>query len=190
MKVKRNTDGAGVTVKLQPQEDQLLRKGLAAAEMAASPFRLRTILVPVDFSGHTAKALAYARAFAGQFGARLVLMHVVEPTVVPDNFGVIPPAYDEMNGLLQGVANERLEALADGDRKTGRAETVVRVGRPSWEIVGLARERKVDMIILATHGYTGIKHVLLGSTAEQVVRHAPCPVLTVRQVEKDFVAMV
>jgi nucleotide-binding universal stress UspA family protein len=64
---------------------------------------------------------------------------------------------------------------------------LVCTGRAPWEILRVARETEADLIIIATHGYTGLKHVLLGSTAELVVRHAPCPVLTVRQVEHDFV---
>lgn len=189
MKVRCNSGHGGVTVELRPQDDQLLRKGLEAA-VAPTPFRLRTILVPVDFSGHTAKALAYARAFHEQFGARLVLVHVVEPTVVPDNFGIIPPAYEEMNGMLRQVAAERLEAMAGGGGAATQVRTEVCVGRAAWEIVRLARECGTDLIILATHGHTGLKHVLLGSTAEYVVRHAPCPVLTVREREQDFIETV
>ena len=69
------------------------------------------------------------------------------------------------------------------------APTLARVGRPFVEISELAREMEVDLIILGTHGYTGLKHVLLGSTAERVVRHAPCPVLTVRAEEHEFIAL-
>jgi universal stress protein A len=190
MKIRCNSGGDGVTVELRSQDEQLLERGLQAANSAASPFALRTILVPVDFSGHTAKALAYAHAFQDQFGARLVLVHVVEPTVVPDNFGIIPPAYEEMNGLLRQTAEERLGALAGDSGKGGRVAAVVCVGRASWEIVRLAREHGADLIILATHGHSGLKHVLLGSTAEYVVRHAPCPVLTVREREQDFIETV
>jgi nucleotide-binding universal stress UspA family protein len=64
---------------------------------------------------------------------------------------------------------------------------VVRLGHPYQEITDAARELKVDLIVISTHGYTGLKHVLLGSTAERIVRHAPCPVLTVREKEQDFV---
>jgi universal stress protein A len=183
MKVRCNAAHGGVTVELGRQDAGLFERGMAAA----SPIHLHTILVPVDFSEHTAKALAYARAFAGQFAARLMLMHVVEPSVVPDNFGIIPPAYEEMNGALRKLATERLAALTADDSVP--AETVVTVGRAAWEIVGRARESGADLIILATHGRSGLKHVFLGSTAEYVVRHAPCPVLTVRAFERDFVAV-
>jgi universal stress protein A len=118
------------------------------------------------------------------------LVHVVEPTVVPDNFGIIPPAYEEMNGMLRQVAEERLEAMSGSGGAATNIRTEVCVGRASWEIVRLARECGADLIILATHGHTGLKHVLLGSTAEYVVRHAPCPVLTVREREQDFIETV
>lgn len=163
-------------------------KGLTPVAGAGLTIRLQTILVPVDFSEHTRKALHYAQAFAAQFGAKIVLVHVVEPTVVPDNFGIVPPAYDEMNGVLMQTAQQRLGQLAletAGNKLIARP--IVATGRAPWEIVRIARETEADLIIVTTHGYTGLKHVLLGSTAELIIRHAPCPVLTVRQVEHDFV---
>ena len=91
-------------MELDPRDETMLDRGSRAAADAASPFRLRTILLPVDFSAHTAKAVHYAQAFAGQFGAKVVLVHVVEPAVVPDNFGIVPPSYEEMNGLMTQTA--------------------------------------------------------------------------------------
>lgn len=187
MKIKRNSERGGVTLERDPHgEGKVGKRSRAAA--AASPFSLRTILVPVDFSEHTAKAVGYGQAFAGQFGAKLVLVHVIEPAVVPDNFGIVPPSYEEMNGLMAQTAQQRLGQLAleiAGNKLSVRP--LVCTGRAPWEIVRVARETETDLIIITTHGYTGLKHVLLGSTAELVVRHAPCPVLTVRQVEHDFV---
>lgn len=155
---------------------------------APASFRLQTILVPVDFSPHTVKAVQYARAFAQQFGAKLILVHVIQPAVVPDNFGVIPPAYEEWTGALIQTAQQRLGQLAvEIAENKFSVRPIVCTGRAAWEIVRVAREAGVDLIIVSTHGYSGLKHVLLGSTAELVVRHAPCPVLTVREVEHDFV---
>lgn len=188
MKIKRNAQRGGVTLELDPRDDGMLDQGFKAAAEAASPFRLRTIVLPVDFSAHTSKAVEYTRAFASQFGAKIVLVHVIEPAVVPDNFGIVPPSYEEMNGLMTQTAQQRLGQLAlvvAGKKLSVRP--VVCTGRAPWEILRIARESEADLIIIATHGYTGLKHVLLGSTAELVVRHAPCPVLTVRQVEHDFV---
>lgn len=151
--------------------------------------KLRTILAPVDFSNYSAKALDYVQAFAKQFGAKVVLVHVVEPTVIPDNFGIVPPSYAEVGGALVKAAEERIRQLAAElvDRPEA-VNCVVCSGRAPWEIVRVARETKADLIIITTHGYTGLKHVLMGSTAELIVRHAPCPVLTVRDPEHDFVA--
>ena len=175
-------------MELDPRDEGTVSKQSRATAAAASPIHLHTILVPVDFSDHTAKAVQYAQAFAGQFGAKLVLVHVIEPAVVPDNFGIIPPSYEEMNSVLEQTAQQRLGQLAlevAGNKLSVRP--MVCTGRAPWEIVRIARETETDLIIVTTHGYTGLKHVLLGSTAELIVRHAPCPVLTVRQVEHDFV---
>lgn len=156
---------------------------------SGSLFRLRTILAPVDFSNYSAKALQYVRAFAGQFGANVVLVHVVEPTVIPDNFGIVPPSYEEVGAALAKAAEERLARLAAEVSPTaGAVRQMVRTGRAPWEIVRVAEEVEADLIIITTHGYTGLKHVLMGSTAELIVRHAPCPVLTVRDPEHDFVS--
>lgn len=190
MKIKRNSRSGGVTLDLAPHDEQLLEQGLKAASQAASPFHLRTLVLPVDFSDHAAKAVAYAQAFAGQFGAQVILVHVVEPAVVPDNFGIVPPSYEEMNGLMRQAAQQRLGQLAlEVAGQTIAVRPVVCTGRAPREILRVARETEADLIIIATHGHTGLKHVLLGSTAEWVVRHAPCPVLTVRQVEHDFVTV-
>jgi nucleotide-binding universal stress UspA family protein len=187
MKVKPNLSHGGVTVELQTKDDPLLNRAFAPDAAAGRRFQLSRILVPVDFSAATQKALQYATAFAAQFEAKLVLLHVIEPTVVPDNFGIIPPAYDELNEELAQAARQHLSSLAESLRNVGNVEQQFRLGRPAWEITRFAEQTKADLIILATHGRTGLKHVLLGSVAELVVRHAPCPVLVVRDVEHDFV---
>jgi len=175
-------------MELKSHDEALLQSALHAAEKSESPFRLHTILAPVDFSEYSAKALDYVRAFAGQFKTQVVLVHVVEPTVIPDNFGIVPPSYEEIGSALVKSAEERLNRLSGElslDRKS--IQTQVRTGRAPWEIVRVAEEVGADLIIITTHGYTGLKHVLMGSTAELIVRHAPCPVLTVRHPEHDFV---
>jgi universal stress protein A len=160
----------------------------ATANSGGKLIHLRKILAPVDFSEYSAKALDYVRAFACQFDAEVVLVHVVEPTVIPDNFGIVPPSYDEMSAVLARSAGERLARLAEeAALKAGRVQTLVRTGRAPWEVVQLASEIEADLIIITTHGYSGLKRVLMGSTAELIVRHAPCPVLTVRSPEHDFV---
>jgi universal stress protein A len=126
--------------------------------------KLKRILAPVDFSTNSERALQY----------------VVEPTVIPDNFGMVPPAYEQVGESLMKSASERLPRMAaEVSDNANAVKCLVRSGRPAWEIVRVAAEVKADLIIITTHGYTGLKHVLMGSTAELIVRHAPCPVMTV-----------
>jgi universal stress protein A len=142
--------------------------------------KLKRILAPVDFSTNSERALQYVRAFADEFDADVVLLHVVEPTIIPDNFGMVPPAYEQVGESLMKSANERLPRMARAVSDDPEAvQCLVRSGRAAWEIVRVAAEVKADLIIITTHGYTGLKHVLMGSTAELIVRHAPCPVMTV-----------
>jgi universal stress protein A len=136
------------------------------------------ILVPTDFSDPSKKALRYAARFAGQFGSRITLIHVVEPVMSPD-FTHFPLALDEEKVLEN--ARQRLVSLARShlDERCLDA-VVVRSGNPFHEIAEAARELKVDLVIMATHGYTGVKRALLGSTAERVMRYAQSPVMIVR----------
>ena len=147
-------------------------------------FHIRKILVPVDFSEHSQKALRYALAFAAQFGAAVTLVHIVEQMVYPGDWMYPPLAAPDFSADKHAEMIKRLRAL---DAKSGvKTQHVVRMGRAWQEVIEIAREQKADMIILATHGYTGLKHALLGSVAEKIVRHAPCPVLSVHPEERDF----
>jgi len=146
--------------------------------------KVERILVPVDFSECALYALDYALAYAEQFHAKLILLHVVEPAVYTENHMAGTLALDQNNQVMLDAARER---LADISRKRigqrAANESLVRIGHPYSEIPDTAKAMGVDLIVLSTHGYTGLKHVLLGSVAERVVRHASCPVLTVRQPE-------
>jgi nucleotide-binding universal stress UspA family protein len=152
----------------------------SAATSLPSPLRVKSILVPLDFSPPSKKALDYAVAFARQFKSKLTLLHVVEPVATPDFAASFPLGM--ANDRLMAAARNELEAVMTSARiPRGTVEkALVRFGRSFHEIADAARTRKVDLIIIATHGYTGLKHALLGSTTERVVRHAPCPVLVVR----------
>lgn len=145
------------------------------------PLRIKSILVPLDFSPPSKQALGFAVAFARQFNAKLTLLHVVEPVATPDFAVSFPLALE--NDKVMGAARNELERTVKAARlPRGIVEKVlVRFGRSFQEIADAARTRKVDLIIISTHGYTGLKHALLGSTTERVVRHATCPVLVVRQ---------
>lgn len=177
MKVKPASRAGQVVVQLDWQDDPLLE----ASARAAAPLHLRRLLVPVDFSDRSRQALAEAVTFARQFQSRILLVHVVEPMVLPENLMLAVPELPEVGGSLVGDCEQRLARLAEKEIPAEhRGDTFVRVGRPFDEICQLAANEQADLIIISTHGYTGLKHVLLGSTAERVVRHAPCPVLTLR----------
>jgi len=148
--------------------------------------QVRSILVPIDFSTPSIKALKYAEAFAERFGAKLTLIHVIEPLPLPD-FAQTSPLVIENDKLVRSC-EEKLRALPNRlDLDVQMVEKIlVRTGKPFYEIVQAARTLKVDLIIIATQGNTGIKHLLLGSTTERVVRHAGCPVFVVREDEREI----
>ncbi len=156
-------------------------------DLVPSFIRLKKILVPVDFSEYSIKALRYAARFAEQFGASLVLVHVVEPVHYPESI-IIPPAMEEANRERLKLARAGLAEFAKQRVPAGlTTETVTRLGQPFEEITTAAKDFDADLIVIATHGHTGLKHLFLGSVAERVVRLAPCPVLTVRAHEHEFV---
>jgi nucleotide-binding universal stress UspA family protein len=152
----------------------------AMGEANTTALRIDRILVPLDFSDCSLHALDYAVAFNEKFNAKLILLHVVEPTVFPDNYLNITATLDETNQNLVENGRERLAALVR--KKMGgkvNVDILVRMGRAHSEIPDTAKALGVGLIIISTHGYTGLKHALLGSTAEKVLRCASCPVLTV-----------
>jgi universal stress protein A len=167
------------TVKTKQAKLRKARK--SGTEDLALPFCIKSILVPIDFSPHSKKALDYAVMFARQFNAKLTLVHVVEPVAMPDFVTSISLTMENDQSMAAG--KKQLESLvkATGIPRNAVEKLLVRFGRSFHEIADAARTRKVDLIIISTHGYTGLKRALLGSTTERVVRHAPCPVLVVRQ---------
>ena len=148
-----------------------------------TPLRLQSILVPVDFTTTTEKALSYAASFAKLFGATVTLLHVKEPTYMPAS---------ESGVLVELETRSDVEKrLADLEEQLGaqvKCRTVIKDGNAEVEILQVAEEMACDLIILSTHGRTGIERLLLGSTAEKVVRRAGCPILVVRPHEHDFIA--
>ena len=149
--------------------------------------RIKRILVPVDLSEFANHALAYARELASAYDAEVHLLHVVEPQWMLSAGGTAAPEYDAA-GLDRFVADGEayLERLEGGLEGIG-TRTEVAVGVPHVQIVEYARREEIDIIVQATHGRTGIKHVRIGSVAERVVQMAPCPVLTVKNPEHEFV---
>jgi universal stress protein A len=166
----------------QPQAQSSTIDGAPEVDLVPIPLNIGQVLVPLDFSDHSQRALQYAVSFAAQFSAKLTLLHVVEPVVYPSEFGYAPVAVDALNKSSLESAQERLDAFAAKKVPARlRNQTLVRTGTAFDEIARAARDVNADIIILSTHGYTGLKHVMLGSTAERVVRHSPCPVLVLRQ---------
>jgi nucleotide-binding universal stress UspA family protein len=156
--------------------------------VSPTAINLKRILVPVDFSPLSKKALLYAARLAEQFNAELNLFHAIEPEVLPafDGYMVAPPPIS--NGAGASCAGQ-LKTWTHFARNAGVSHvgSAIRHGLPAFEIVEAAKELDVDLIVIATHGYTGWKHFAIGSTAERVVRAAPCPVLVVREKEHEFV---
>jgi nucleotide-binding universal stress UspA family protein len=143
---------------------------------------VKRVLAPTDFSSHSEKAVRFACGLAERFGADLHLVHVLseiipagpDPLLMP----VMPPQFYQEN---EDRAKETLQRLLDPAWGKPKATvSAVRWGSPVEAIVDYAGEQKIDLLVIATHGRTGLSHVLLGSVAERIVRESPCPVLTIR----------
>ncbi len=157
-----------------------------ASAMTPRRMGLQKILVPLDFSEPSRKAMHYARVFAEQFGASLLLVHVVEPLAYPPDFAVVPLIPPDVEEARMKELQRQLEEMAEGVGGGVAAAAKVVSGRPWQGVVEEAKAWNADLIVVSTHGFTGFKHALLGSVAEKIVRHAPCPVLVVRDREHDF----
>lgn len=150
----------------------------------APALSLSRILVPIDFSGKSRQALEVAVPLAESYQGRVFLLHVVRPPPV-SGWQIIPGGKHYLTMGMNNIAEasrKKLEALAA--KKVSLAiwgRALVRQGHPYQEIISAARQLKADLIVISTHGYSGLKKVLIGSVTERVVRHAPCPVLTVRR---------
>ena len=149
---------------------------------------IENILVPVDFSDHSSNAVAYARQLGTLYGAKLQLLHAIEEPVYPYFYTPaggysVPKQLEE----LRGKAEEALEKVLDeAPGPPIEVDKFVVTGRPSTEVARFAVENDTDMIVIATHGLSGIERLLLGSTSEQVVRLAECPVFTVKSYGKNL----
>src|SRR5262245_30092036 len=141
---------------------------------------IRHILAPTDFSDYSKKALSDTLELAPTFGAKLSLLHVIEPSPYLGEF--IPPGVgaDLLGDLERQASAELAQVLPDTQGATVEVTRAVALGSPPQKIVETAEAAHVDLIVMATHGRTGLSHLLIGSVAERVVRTAPCPVLTIR----------
>lgn len=144
--------------------------------------RFRRILHPTDFSRASTAAFNRAIAMAKKDRSELVLVHVLSPPMPLAGEGYIPPnVYEDLETSARKYAEKRLNALHDKARGAGvRTSTLIREGVADEQIVRAAKAKKADVIVLGTHGRTGLAKLFLGSVASRVVTAAPCPVLTVR----------
>ena len=141
---------------------------------------IRHILAPTDFSDSSKKAISDALELAQTFGATLSLLHVLEPSPYLGEF-TLPTMGEDLLGDLERQASAALaQVLPEAQQATIEVTRAVAIGSPSQKIVETAEAEHVDLIVMATHGRTGLSHLLIGSVAERVVRTAPCPVLTIR----------
>jgi len=139
------------------------------------------ILAPTDFSDHACHALAYARLFADRWEAQLHLLNVIEPAVFPTEAGLTPMGMMNLDTELTEAAYKAMAEMLLRPELEGIVPiTSIGHGRASTAIIEYASDHDIDLIVIATHGRTGIEHLIFGSTAERVVRESPCPVLTVR----------
>ena len=146
------------------------------------------ILVPIDFSPYAEQALDYAIALAQKLQARVTLLHVIQPPLVAGADMGVWPSSTFLQDLEAAITGDLEGYLARVTAAGLTGEMVVIHGVPFQQILDTAQARQVDLIILGTHGRTGLAHVLLGSVAEKVARLAPCPVLIARQPVPDAVS--
>lgn len=144
--------------------------------------KLRRVLHPSDFSRASAAAFTRAVALAKASRAELVLAHVMSLPVPMAGDGYIPPrVWEEMEASSRAYAQKQIDALVAKARKAGvRVKTLLLTGVPHERIVKAARSQRADLVVMGTHGRTGLKRFFLGSVAERVVASAACPVMTVR----------
>ena len=148
-------------------------------------FRLQKLLVPIDFSPPSEKALQYALSIAKEFHGEIILAHVVQPyPALPD----LPSSANELTDALIKEGNLQLAKWKECI-KDAPCSAKVLLGSTAPAIVEFAKTEGVDLIVLGTHGRTGIAHAFLGSVAERVVRLASCPTLVVRAHERDFIVV-
>lgn len=150
-------------------------------------YPINRILVPIDFSEYSKPAISFSKDLAKIFNSELILVHVVEPILYPPDFSMGQVALPPLTIDVDSAAKEELERLIKNEiGDEFKASSIIRTGKPFVEIVDAAIELDIDLIVISSHGRTGVEHILFGSTADKVVQKAPCPVLTVRDPLKGF----
>jgi nucleotide-binding universal stress UspA family protein len=150
--------------------------------------RIKRILFPTDFSDFSKYAASFAISFACDYGAKLYILHVSEKTYDISEMLAekVPP--EELQAKVEEFAAKELEEASSADMlEKLEYEIMHRTGKPFAEIITFAKEQEIDVIVMGTHGRSALESAIIGSTAEKVVRKAPCPVLTVRMPGHRFV---
>ena len=187
MKLSSQRKTAPPIVALGPKESCTFLREVPEGDPASLTIPIRKILVPTDFSDCARQALRLAVPFARQFNASLTVLFVAQFYFAsPDAVDLNLPALESKmrrsgEKQLATLVHREIESQVESQVPV---ETLVRSGQPAKEIVDVARAMDIDLIILSTHGRSGLAHFLLGSTAEQVVRQAPCPVFVVREKQR------
>jgi nucleotide-binding universal stress UspA family protein len=177
------------TVNSTGSNDGRVARPMLSNTVEFNMIKLENILVATDFGEASDSALSYGRQLARKFGARLHLIHVVDRMVTWTGIDGIATDFAALQVEIEDAAREKLRlSLSEEDRRELKATSVVHVAAsPAFAIVAYAKESNADLLIVGTHGRGAMAHLLMGSVAEKVVRIAPCPVLTVRSPEHEFV---
>ncbi|MEB2309661.1 MAG: universal stress protein [Candidatus Brocadiaceae bacterium] len=148
---------------------------------------IRNILCPIDYSVYSEMALKYAIEFAEKYQAKLYLMHVLDIRV----YDINNPELYNINVVdeetVEKLRERLLRCVNEDTRGRISVEALIIQGVPFAEIIKVSKEYRIDLIVIGTHGRTGLSHAIMGSVAEKIVRKAPCPVLTIRHPEHDFI---
>lgn len=151
--------------------------------------KLKKILFPTDFSETSQEASRYALTFAREFKTKLYVLTVVNEKVFTEGLNLPRViSIEELEKEMTEESRKLLMTVYPAEEVEGvEVESVIRKGNPFLEIIRFAKEEDIDLIIIGTHGHSGFEHIIFGSTAEKVVRKAPCPVLSVRPEQREFV---
>lgn len=183
MKARPTHNPGEVTLELNRRDERLLDAATRSA--VKSPFIIKKILVPIDFSDCSKKALQYALPLAKEHQATITLLYIVPPAYRGDEYSTFN--YAQLEASMREGGEKDLAKLAADEVPGGLpTDRIVAVGSPAREIIETAKALPADLIVIATHGRTGLKHAFLGSVAEHVVRRAPCPVFVVREREHEI----
>lgn len=156
---------------------------------------IKTILVPVDFSESSYKAVLYGLSFAQEYGAKAIILSVIDDRIFEESVlfaGFVSVNYNEHNAResRKEMVREKIDPMIREIRRKFvgvEVEEDIRFGNVYKEIIKCAQEKGVDMIVMGSHGTSGIKHSLIGGITEKIIRKAPCPVFTVKNIEREFV---